>query len=145
MGGLDGVQEFDGYDEVDEDMVFHGGRVGGGPEKESSVKERFAPSTGGRKHGKKSLAPVRSGKARKRSGFGVGFIGGIGGIDLRGFGDAASSILGIAIGAIVLSGLLLFLTFGVHILPDFYGSLAAAIIIVVLLFYIAAKLLGRNN
>ncbi len=142
MGGLDGVQEFEGYDEVDEDMVFHGGQLGGGSAKESSVKERFAPSTGGRKRGKKSLAPVRSGKARKRGGFA---FGGIGGIDLRGFGDAATSILGITIGAIILSGLLLFLTFGAHVLPDFYGSLAAAMVIVILLFYIAARLLGRTD
>ena len=140
MGGLDGVQEFDGYDEVDEDMVFHGGQLGGGSAKESPAKERFAPSTGGRKRGKKSLAPVRSGRVKKRGGF-----GGIGGIDLRGFGDAATSILGITIGAIVLCGLLLYLTFGAHILPDFYGSLAAALVIVVLLFYIAARLLGKND
>jgi hypothetical protein len=141
MGGLDGVQEFDGYDEVDEDMVFHGGQLGGGSaKKESYAKESFSQSTGGRKRGKKSLAPVRSGRVKKRSGF-----GGIGGIDLRGFGDAATSILGITIGAIVLCGLLLYLTFGAHILPDFFGSLAAAMVIVVLLFYIAAKLLGRND
>ncbi len=142
MGGLDSVQEFDGYDEVDEDMVFHGGQLGGGSVKESPVKERFATATGGRKRGKKSLAPARSGKARKRGGFG---FGGIGGIDLRGFGDAATSILGITIGAIVLCGILLFLTFPANILPHFFGSLAAAMVIVVLLFYIAARLLGRND
>ena len=142
MGGLDSVQEFDGYDEVDEDMVFHGGQLGGGSVKVSSAKERSAPATGGRKRGKKSLAPARSGKAHKRGGFA---FGGIGGIDLRGFGDVATSILGITVGAIVLSGLLLFLTFGAHILPDFYGSLAAAMVIVILLFYIAARLLGKND
>ena len=142
MGGLDGVQEFDGYDEVDEDMVFHGGQLGGGSaKKESYAKESFSQSTGGRKRGKKSLAPVRNSRVKKRGGFGIAF----GGIDLRGFGDAANSILGITVGAIVLSGLSLFLTFGVHILPDFYGSLVAAMIIVVLLFYIGAKLLGRND
>ena len=141
MGGLDSVQEFDGYDEVDEDMVFHGGQLGGGSVKVSSAKERSAPATGGRKRGKKSLAPARSGKARRRGGFG---FGGIGGIDLRGFGDAATSILGITIGAIVLCGVLLFLT-KIQVLPMFYGSLAAAMVIVVLLFYIAARLLGRND
>jgi hypothetical protein len=136
MAGLDGVQEFDGYDEVDEDTVFHGGRVGG------SEKESFVQATGGRKRGKKSLAPARSSKARRRGGFS---FGGMGGINLREFGEAATSILGITAVAIVLCGVLLYLTFGVHVLPEFYGSLAAAMVILVLLFYIASKLLGRNE
>lgn len=135
MVGLDGVQEFDGYDEVDEDTVFHGGRVGG------SEKESFKEPTGGRRRGKKSLAPSRgSSKVRKRGGFGV-----FGGVNLRRFGEAATSILGITIGAMIFCGILLYLTFGAHILPDFYGSLAAAMVIILLLFYIAAKLLGRND
>jgi hypothetical protein len=136
MGGLDGVQEFEGYDEVDEDTVFHGGRVGG------AEKESFVQATGGRKHGKKSLAPARSSKARKRGGF---ILGGIGGINLREFGEKATSIMGITAGAIVVCGVLLYLTFGADVLPDFYGSLAAAMVIVVLLFYIASRLLGRND
>ena len=135
MGGLDGVQEFDGFDEVDEDTVFHGGRVGGGPDRES-----FTQAPGGRKRGKKSLAPARStSRVKKRGGFGFG------GVDLRRFGDAAGSILGITAGALILCGIILFLTFESNVLPHFYGSLAAALVIVILLFYIGARLLGRYD
>jgi hypothetical protein len=124
--GLDPVEELSGYDDVDSDQVFNGGYM-------SNNK-----NTGGegRRRGKKSLAPKDKYRPRSKRAMGRGFS-----FNFRGFEDTAKAMLAVTIGALVLCAVILYATFSMHLLPDFYGALAASIVVMALLFYTAAKLI----
>jgi hypothetical protein len=66
-------------------------------------------------------------------------------INLRHFDDAAKAMLAVSIGALALCAILLYATFGMHLLPDFYGALAASVVVMALLFYTASRLIGGNR
>ena len=54
-------------------------------------------------------------------------------------------MLAVSIGALVLCAILLYVTFGMHLLPGFYGTLAASIVVMALLFYTASRLMGNRG
>ncbi len=122
--GVDSVEELSSYDDVDADQVFNGGRVEGN----RGMGE-------GRRKGKKSLSPRNSHRARSKRPMGRGFS-----FNFRGFEDTAKMMLAVSVGALVLCGAILYATFGMRLLPDFYGALLASIVVMALLFYTAMKL-----
>lgn len=127
--GLDSAEELSGYDDVDADQVFDGGRIGGGG--------GVGIPAEGRRRGKKPLSgsPRRS---RGRRPMGRGFS-----LKLRGFEDTAKAVFSVTLGALALGALVLYATFGAHLLSDFAGALLASIVAVALLFYTASKMSGR--
>lgn len=127
--GMDSAEELSGYDDVDSDQVFDGGRVGGS---RGDMGE-------GRRKGKKSLSPRNTYRSRSKRSMGRGFS-----FNFRGFEDTAKMMLAVSIGALLLCGIILYATFGMHLLPDFYGALIASIMVMTLLFYTASKLIGTR-
>lgn len=128
--GLDSVEELSGYDEVDSDQVFNGGYLSGSG--------NVGMGGEGRRKGKKSLSPrstYRSGPKRPAGRFSI---------NLRSFDDTAKAMLAVSIGALVLCGIILYATFGMRLLPAFYGALATSIMVMALLFFTASRLI-RNN
>ncbi len=125
--GPDSVEELSGYDDVDAGQVFNGGRTGGGMGGE------------GRRKGKKSLSSRSTYRSRSKRPMGRGFS-----FNFRGFEDTAKMMLAVSIGALLLCGIILYATFGMHLLPDFYGALIASIMVMTLLFYTASKLIGSR-
>ncbi|AFD01056.1 hypothetical protein Mtc_2323 [Methanocella conradii HZ254] len=128
--GLDTVEELSGYDEVDADQVFNGGYIGSG---------RGDFGGEGRRKGKKPLSSRSACRSRPKRFIGRGFS-----LKFMGFEDAAKAMLAVSIGSLVLCGIVLYGTFGMHLIPDFYGALAASIVVVALLFYTASKLAGSG-
>ncbi len=128
--GLDSAEELSGYDEVDSDQVFNGGYLSN---------QGNSPVSEGRRRGKKTLSSRGSYRSRPKR-----FMG-IFSFNLRGFDDTSKAMLAVSIGALVLCGIILYATFGMHLLPDFYGSLAASIVVMALLFFIASRLIGGNR
>jgi hypothetical protein len=124
VGGLDSADEVTGFDDVDAEPAFNrrpNSGSGGGE---------------GRRKGKKSPVPRDKYRPRSRRGMGRGFS-----FDLRGFEDTAKAMLAVTIVALALCAVILYVTFGMHVLPDLYGALAASIVVMALLFYTAAKLI----
>lgn len=118
------MEEISGYDDVDADQVFNGGYIG-----ENKSGE-------GRRRGKKPLASRSAARrSRTRRPAGRRFS-----VSWRGFEDTAKMMLAVSIGALVLCALILYATFGLRLLPDFYGALAASLVVMALLFYTAMKL-----
>ncbi|HTY90381.1 MAG TPA: hypothetical protein VMC84_04320 [Methanocella sp.] len=130
--GLDSVEELSGYDDVDADQIFNGGRIEGG-------RGGGMGSNEGRRKGKKSLSSRNTYRSRSKRTMGRGFS-----FNFRGFEDTAKMLLAISIGALVLCGIVLYATFGMHLLPGFYGALIASIVVMALLFYTASKLIGTR-
>ncbi len=130
--GLDSVEELSGYDDVDADQVFNGGRIDGGRGSMGDTGE-------GRRKGKKSLASRNTYRSRSKRSMGRGFS-----FNFRGFEDTAKMMLAVSIGALALCGAILYATFGMHLLPDFFGALAASLVVMTLLFYTASKLIGSR-
>jgi hypothetical protein len=131
--GLDSAEELSGYDEVDSDQVFNGGYLSN---------QGNSPASEGRRRGKKPLASRGTYRSKQRRPSG---IVGIFPINLRHFDDAAKAMLAVSIGALALCAILLYATFGMHLLPDFYGALAASVVVMALLFYTASRLIGGNR
>ena len=129
--GMDSAEEISGYDDVDADQIFDGGRIEGN--------RSMGDSGEGRRRGKKSLSARSSHRARSRRTTGRGFS-----FNFRGFEDAAKMMLAISIGALALCGIILYLTYKMASPFNFYGALAASIIIMTLLFYTASKLIGTR-
>ncbi len=127
--GMDSVDELSGYDDVDSDQVFNGGHIDGA---RGGMGE-------GRRKGKKSLSSRNNHRARSKRSMGRGFS-----FNFRGFEDTAKMMLAVSIGALLLCGVILYATFGMHLLPDFYGALMASIVVMALLFYTAMKLVGTR-
>lgn len=125
--GVDTVEELSGYEEVDPDQVFNGGYIGSG---------RGDFGGEGRRRGKKPLSS-RSACTRPKRFIRRGFS-----LKFRGFEDAAKAMLAVSIGSLVFCGIILYGTFRMHLLPDFYGALAASIVVMALLFYTARGLLS---
>lgn len=134
MGGLGGAEGLTGYDEVDESTVFNGGYLPG------ASKGGMGGGGDGRKRGKKNLASRASYRTTSRRSMG-GFFN----LNIRGFEDSAKSMLAISIGALILCGVILLATFSMHILPSFYGSLAASIVVMLLLFFVTSRLIGASG
>ncbi len=138
--GLDSVEEFNGYDDVDADQVFNGGRIGGGRDEGGMGNMGNMGGMGeGRRKGKKSLSTRNTSRSRSKRSMGRGFS-----FNFRGFEDTAKMMLAVSIGALVLCGLILYATFGMRLLPDFFGALAASLVVMTLLFYTASKLIGSR-
>jgi hypothetical protein len=129
--GLDSAEELSGYDEVDSDQVFNGGYL--------SDPGKGGMGGEGRRRGKKTLSPRGTHRSRPKR-----FMG-IFSFNFRGFEDTAKMMLAVSIGALALCAILLYATFGMHLLPDFYGALAASIVVMALLFYTASRLIGGNR
>ncbi len=127
--GLDSAEELSGYDEVDSDQVFNGGYMAG----------NNGPSGEVRRRGKKPLATRSTYRQRPRRSAG---ITGIFSNSFRHFEDTAKAMLAVSIGALVLCAIILYATFAMHLLPGFYGALAASIVVMALLFYTASRLVG---
>jgi hypothetical protein len=127
--GMDLAEELSGYDEVDPDRDFNGGHMPGSN----------GPVSGGRRRGKKTLSSRSSNRPRPKRSTG---IMGIFSINFRHFEDTAKAMLAVTIGALALCAILLYATFSMRLLPDFYGALAASIVVMALLFYTASKLVG---
>jgi hypothetical protein len=128
--GLDSVEELSGYDDVDADQVFNGGYMSS-PDKGGE---------GGRRKGKKPLSTRHAHRSRSKRTMGRGFS-----FNFRGFEDAAKMMLAVSIGSLLLCAIILYATFGMHLLPDFYGSVAASIVVMALLFYTVSKLVRGNR
>jgi hypothetical protein len=129
------AEEITGYDEVDEASIF-----GGGEEKSfGSGHGGLSSSSGPRKKGKKGLSKGSGFSGGGRQGRSIRCFG----FDPRSFIRGASSMLGISVIAVLAAIIIIYLTFFVHMLPKFYGSLAASILIVGLIAYIIGTLLGR--
>jgi hypothetical protein len=124
--GLDSAEELSGYDDVDSDQVFNGGYLSGSNR----------PGGEGRRKGKRSLSPRSAHRSRPKRSMGIFSF------NFRGFEDTAKAMLAVSIGALILCGIVLYATFGMHLLPDFYGALATSIVVMALLFYTASKLMG---
>ena len=148
MGGLDGAEGITGYDDVDEDQVFHGGSI---PQGKSTG--RSSSGGEGRRRGKKTLASSSAYRTRsKRSMGGFSLFKGFRGFsfNMRGFEDTARKMLIVSLGALALCAVILYLTVSAHPLlsfpgQGFYGPLAASIVVMALLFYTASKLIGNNS
>ncbi|BAI60349.1 hypothetical protein MCP_0277 [Methanocella paludicola SANAE] len=123
--GMDSMEELGGYDDVDADQVFNGGQIAGN---RGGMGE-------GRRKGKKSLSSRNNYRARSKRPMGRGFS-----FNFRGFEDTAKMMLAVSIGTLLICGVILYATFGMHLLPDFYGALLASIVVMALLFYTAMKL-----
>ncbi len=134
--GLDSVEEYGSYDEVDSDQVFNGGYMTG-PTKNN-------PGSEGRRRGKKSLSARSAPPSRQKRSMGGFPFGGFS-FSVRGFEDTAKAMLAVSTGALVLCAIILYATFNMHLLPAFYGSLAASIVVMLLLFYTASRLIGGNG
>lgn len=132
--GLDSVEELSGYDDADADQIFNGGRI-----EESRGSKGGMGGSEGRRRGKKSLATRGTSRSRPKRTMGRGFS-----FNFRGFEDTAKMMLAVSIGALVLCGIILYATFGMHLLPDFFGALIASIVVMALLFYTASKLIGSR-
>lgn len=130
--GLDSAEELTGYDEVDPDQVFNGGFLPGSN----------GPSGEGRRRGKKSLSSRSTYRARQRRSSG---ITGTFSFHFRHFEDTAKAMLAVSIGALALCAIVLYATFGLRLLPEFYGGLAASIVVTALLFYTVSKLMGAGR
>jgi hypothetical protein len=140
--GLDTVEEYNGYDDVDADQVFNGGRIGGGRDDGSSGGMGNMGGMGeGRRKGKKSLSPRNTHRSKSKRTMGRGFS-----FNFRGFEDTAKMMLAVTIGALLVCGLILYGTFGMHLIKghEFYGALAASLVVMALLFYTAAELIGKR-
>jgi hypothetical protein len=122
--GMDSAEELGSYDDVDADQVFNGGRIEGS----RGMGE-------GRRKGKKSLSSRNNYRAKSKRPMGRGFS-----FNFRGFEDTAKMMLAVSFGALLLCGVILYATFGMHLLPGFYGALMASIVVMTLLFYTAMKL-----
>ncbi|HTX43946.1 MAG TPA: hypothetical protein VMC61_04395, partial [Methanocella sp.] len=85
--GLDSVEELSGYDDVDADQIFNGGRIEGG-------RDGGMGSNEGRRKGKKSLSPRNTTRSRSKRTMGRSFS-----FNFRGFEDTAKMLLAISIGA----------------------------------------------
>jgi hypothetical protein len=143
MGGLDTAESITGYDEVDESQIFHGGSI---PQGKSPG--RSGASGEGRRRGKKTLATSSAYRTRsKRSMGGFSFLKRFRGFSfsMRGFEDTARLMLAVSIGAMVLCGVILYLTARADPPMNFYGPLAASIVAMALLFFTASKLIGNNG
>jgi hypothetical protein len=125
--GPDTAEEISGYDEVDADQVFNGGYIGG--------KGDFGGE--GRRKGKRPLSSRSAYRSRPKRSMGRGFP-----VRFRGFEDTAKAMLAISIGSLLLCGIILYGTFAMRLLPDFYGAMAASIVVMALLFYTACRLAG---
>jgi hypothetical protein len=125
--GMDLAEELSSYDEADPDRAFNGGYLSGSN----------GPVSGGRRRGKKTLSSRQRPRPKRSTG-----IMGIFSINFRHFEDTAKAMLAVTIGALALCAILLYATFGMRLLPDFYGALAASIVVMALLFYTASKLVG---
>ena len=131
--GLDSVEELSGYDDVDADQIFNGGRIEGGRG------GGMGDPGEGRRKGKKSLSSRSSYRSKSKRTMGRGFS-----FNFRGFEDTAKMMLAVSVGALVLCGIVLYGTFSMHMLPPFYGALIASIVVMTLLFYTASKLIGSR-
>lgn len=129
--GLDSAEELSGYDEVDSDQVFNGGYLSG------SGKSGLEGE--GRRKGKRSLSTRSTYRSRSKRTMGRFSF------NFRGFEDTAKAMLAVSVGALVLCGIILYGTFGMHLLPDFYGSLATSIMVMALLFFTASRLIGDSR
>lgn len=127
--GLGSAEELSGYDEVDSDQVFNGGYLSG----------NNSPVSEGRRRGKKTLSPRGTNRPRPKRSTGIFSF------NFRGFEDTAKAMLAVSIGALFLCGIILYATFGMHLLPGFYGALAASIVVMALLFFTASRLIGGNR
>lgn len=125
--GLEAAEELSGYDEVDADQVFSGGYIGGKGDLGGE----------GRRKGKRPLSSRSAYRSRPKRFMGRGFP-----FRFRGFEDTAKAMLAVSIGSLLLCGIILYGTFSMHILPDFYGAMAASIVVMALLFYTASRLAG---
>ena len=132
--GLDSAEELSGYDDVDADQIFNGGRIEG-----SSRGGMGGSSNDGRRKGKKSLSSRSTSRSRSKRTMGRGFS-----FNFRGFEDTAKMLLAVTVGALVLCGIVLYLTHKMASPYTFYGALAASIVIMTLLFYTASKLIGSR-
>lgn len=132
---LDSVEEVTGYDEVDESTVFNGGYLPGAGK---------GPAVEDRRRGKKPLSQGNARRSRQNRSIGGGLSFGRFSFNIRGFEDTARTLLAVSIGALVLCALILFGTFYGHVLPAFYGSLAASVVVMALLFFTASRLAGGN-
>jgi hypothetical protein len=133
MGGLD-AEGITGYDEVDEQTVFNGGYLPGSSR--GAMPE-------GRKRGKKTLASSKNYRTRSKRTMGGGFSFRGFSLNLKGFEDTAKAMLAVSVGALVLCGIILYVTSPMSAPYNFYGSLAASIVVMSLLFYTAARLMNK--
>ena len=133
--GMDSVEELSGYDDVDADQIFNGGRI----EESRGSKGGMGGNSEGRRRGKKSLATRGTSRSRPKRTMGRGFS-----FNFRGFEDTAKMLLAISAGALVLCGIVLYLTHKMASPYNFYGAVAASIVIMALLFYTATKLIGSR-
>ena len=128
--GMDSVEELSGYDDVDADQIFNGGRI---------ADNKSMGGNEGRRRGKKSLSARSASRSRSKRTMGRGFS-----LNFRGFEDTAKMMLAVSAGALVLCGIILYVTHNMASPFNFSGAVAASIVIMALLFYTASKLIGSR-
>lgn len=129
--GPDSVEELSGYDDVDADQVFNGGYMSN---------DKGGAAGDGRRKGKKSLSSRNTPRSRSKRSMGRRFS-----VNFKGFEDTAKMMLAASIGVLILCGIVLYATFSMHLLPDFYGALIASVAVMALLFYTASKLIRGDR
>ncbi len=130
--GMDSAEELDRYDDVDSDQVFNGGFLPG----------NNSPAGEGRRRGKKPLSSRGTHRARQRRPMGILSIFSI---NFRHFEDTAKVMLAVSIGALILCGIILYVTHKMEPPLNFYGALAASVVVMALLFYTASRLIGNRG